>query len=218
MRQTKILYHGSSQIIRTPQFGVGRVDNDYGQGFYCTESLALAKEWACSSEVSGFANKYQMSFDGLKILNLSDEGYTILHWMAILLEHRRIRISTPIMREGMMWLKEHYAIDLSPYDVIIGYRADDAYFSFARAFMSNMITVEQLSYALHLGKLGEQIVLKSEKAFQRIRFVSSEKADAETYYTLRVARDQKARAAFERELEKGRAKGTFLQALLEKGG
>ncbi len=218
MRQIKILYHGSSQIIQAPQFGVGRVDNDYGQGFYCTESLALAKEWACSSEVSGFANKYQMSFDGLKILNLSNEGYTILHWMAILLEHRRIRISTPIMREGMMWLKEHYAIDLSPYDVIIGYRADDAYFSFARAFMSNMITVEQLSYALHLGKLGEQIVLKSEKAFQRIRFVSSEKADAETYYTLRVARDQKARAAFERELEKGRAKGTFLQALLEKGG
>ncbi len=215
--ETKILYHGSSQIIRSPQFGAGRLDNDYGQGFYCTESLALAKEWACTSEASGFANKYRMSFDGLKILNLSDEGYTILHWMSILLEHRRIRLSTPIMREGMLWLKKNYAIDLAPYDVIIGYRADDAYFSFARAFISNMITIEQLSYSMHLGKLGEQIVLKSEKAFRHLQFVSYEKADAETYYVRRAMRDKNARAAFEREFEKGRAHGTFLQTLLERG-
>ncbi len=216
MRNEKILYHGSSQIIQSPQFGAGRTDNDYGQGFYCTKSLALAKEWACSSEISGFANKYRMSFDGLNVLNLSDEGYTILHWITILLEHRRVRLSTPLMRDGMLWLKKHYALDLASYDIIIGYRADDAYFSFARAFVSNMITVEQLAYAMHLGKLGEQIVLKSEKAFQRLRFVSYEKADAETYYALRATRDRNARAAFERELEKGRAKGTFLQTLLEK--
>lgn len=39
----KILYHGSLEIISTPMYGQGKVYNDYGQGFYCTESLELAK-------------------------------------------------------------------------------------------------------------------------------------------------------------------------------
>lgn len=41
------IYHGSQQIVEVPQFGVGKPYNDYGQGFYCTESSELAKEWAC---------------------------------------------------------------------------------------------------------------------------------------------------------------------------
>ena len=41
------IYHGSQQIVEVPQFGVGKPYNDYGQGFYCTESPELAKEWAC---------------------------------------------------------------------------------------------------------------------------------------------------------------------------
>ena len=38
------LYHGSSRVIREPEFGRGRANNDYGLGFYCTESDELAKE------------------------------------------------------------------------------------------------------------------------------------------------------------------------------
>ena len=37
------LYHGSSKIIKAPMFGVGKRYNDYGLGFYCTESLDMAK-------------------------------------------------------------------------------------------------------------------------------------------------------------------------------
>ena len=40
------VYHGSPVIIEKPQFGIGNPDNDYGLGFYCTETLDLAKEWA----------------------------------------------------------------------------------------------------------------------------------------------------------------------------
>ncbi len=45
-----VLWHGSQKIIEVPQFGLGKVHNDYGQGFYCTESLDLAREWACSGD------------------------------------------------------------------------------------------------------------------------------------------------------------------------
>lgn len=52
------LYHGSSKIIKKPMFGVGKRYNDYGLGFYCTESLDMAKEWGVSENNDGFANCY----------------------------------------------------------------------------------------------------------------------------------------------------------------
>ena len=53
-----ILYHGSREIVEHPLYGMGSENNDYGQGFYCTESLELAKEWACPEIKDGFANPY----------------------------------------------------------------------------------------------------------------------------------------------------------------
>lgn len=45
MNQKITLYHGSEQIIESPTFGLGKQNNDFGLGFYCTESEELAKEW-----------------------------------------------------------------------------------------------------------------------------------------------------------------------------
>lgn len=42
------------------------------------------------------------------------------------------------------------------------------YFSFAQDFVAGVISLEKLSEAMRLGKLGEQIVLKSPKAFDQI--------------------------------------------------
>lgn len=159
------LYHGSPVIVKKLLFGKGRSYNDYGSGFYCTENIELAKEWACSENGDGYVNKYEIDVTGLRILNLSSNEYTILHWLALLLKYRKLRISTPTMKNGVEWLEKHYLIDISSYDIIIGYRADDSYFSFARSFLNNEIPFSQLSYAMHLGALGEQVVLKSEKAF-----------------------------------------------------
>lgn len=71
------------------------------------------------------------------------------------------------------------------YDVIIGYRADDSYFSFASAFLNNTISLAQLERAMFLGKLGEQVVLKSERAFSQLHF--EESISAETPFTRRNA-------------------------------
>ena len=38
------IYHGSPNLIERPVFGEGKVHNDYGRGFYCTEHAELAKE------------------------------------------------------------------------------------------------------------------------------------------------------------------------------
>ncbi len=209
-----ILYHGSPEIIQTPAFGKGKSYNDYGKGFYCTEHLELAKEWACTENTDGYVNKYETDTANLSILNLSSDEYTILHWLALLMKYRRFRVSTPVMKRGADWLKEHFLIDLTPYDAVVGYRADDSYFSFAKAFINNGISLKQLSYAMRLGKPGEQFVLKSPAAFENIQFVSYEFADNTVYYPKRKARDDEARAAFRAELEKDDMDGLYMRDII----
>lgn len=85
------------------------------------------------------------------------------------------------------------------YDAIRGWRADDSYFSYARAFVNNTITVDQLGRAMKLSNLGEQIVLKSECAFKGILFAGFERAPLDLYGPLAKERDQEARAQY-REL------------------
>lgn len=212
-----ILYHGSPEIIQTPLFEKGKSYNDYGKGFYCTEHLELAKEWACTENTDGYANKYEIDTVGLSVLNLSSEEYTILHWLALLMKYRKFRISTPVMKHGADWLKENFLLDLTPYDAVVGYRADDSYFSFARAFVNNEISLTQLSYAMHLGKLGEQFVLKSPAAFENIRFISYEIADNTEYYVKRKVRDDEARAAFRAELERDDLNGLYMRDIIREG-
>ena len=210
-----ILYHGSNNIIKKPFLGGGKIYNDYGQGFYCTDKIELAKEWACTEEVSAYVNKYELDIQKLKILDLSKNEYSTLNWLALLLKYRKLRITSPIMKRGMEWLIKHFSIDISAYDVIIGYRADDSYFSFARAFISNEISLSQLSYAMRLGKLGEQYVLKTEKAFNQLSFQSAELADNTIYYARRKMRDDEARNAFFAEFEKEDINGIYMRDIIK---
>lgn len=210
----KILYHGSPEIVTKPEFGLGKPYNDYGSGFYCTEHLELAKEWSVTEGVDGYSNKYEIDTSGLSILDLSSSDYTILHWLAILVDYRRFQITTTVMRRGVEYLKENFSVDISSYDVITGYRADDSYFKFAKAFLTNQISLAQLSYAMRLGSLGEQFVLKSPTAFEKIEFLSYETCDSSIYYPKRKARNDAARDAFNAELEKDDLDGIFMRDVI----
>ena len=209
-----VLYHGSPDIIEKPAFGKGKAYNDYGRGFYCTEHIELAKEWACTEGTDGYANKYELDTVGLSILNLSSDDYTILNWLAILMLHRKGRLSAPIAKQGREYLIQNFLPDFQNYDAIIGYRADDSYFSFARAFVTNTISLKQLGSAMRLGKLGEQFVLKSPRAFEAISFINYTVADNTIYYAKRKARDDEARAAYMKELEMDDINGIFMRDII----
>lgn len=211
-----ILYHGSAEIVEKPVWGKGKIYNDYGRGFYCTEHLELAREWACTDDKDGYVNQYELTMKNLKILNLSEEKYTILHWLTLLVIHRKIRLTTPLMKRSVEWLQQNFFIDVNEYDVIIGYRADDSYFSFARAFLNNEISLEQLSYAMKLGKLGEQVVIKSVRGFEALRYLSYETVDGSIYSVRRKMRDDKARADYFAELEKQDLKGLYVREIISK--
>ena len=191
-----IVYHGSDHIIETPLYNGSKRSNDYGYGFYTTENKELAMEWACSDNRDGFANIYELNTDGLHILNLNDSQYCILNWLAVLTKYRSYWQSGSVAEEAKNYLQKNFFVDPSGYDIVIGYRADDSYFSFAQDFVSGAISLRKLSEAMRLGKLGEQVVLKSEKSFSQIRFIDAEAAAAEIYFEKKSIRDRDARRAY----------------------
>ena len=192
------LYHGSENIIEKPVYGKGARYNDYGKGFYCTENIELAKEWACAKQKNGYANIYDLDLSELNVLNLNSGSYNILNWLAILADIRTYWQNGSIAEPAKNYIKENFLPDISTYDVIIGYRAYDSYFSFAQDFVSGVISLQKLAQAMRLGKLGEQIVLKSPKAFAQIQFAGYENADAEEYYIKKNEREREARRQYRR--------------------
>ena len=190
------LYHGSVNIVEKPVFGEGKTYNDYGRGFYCTEHVELAKEWACASGSDGYANRYQLDMTGLSVLNLNGPEYNILNWLAILLENRKFNVADGLPQRAKAYLLENFKVNYKKYDIIVGYRANDSYFSYAGDFVSGTLSLSDLSEAMRLGKLGEQVVLKSRKAFESLAFVDAIKAPREEYFTKYKMRDEEAREKY----------------------
>ncbi len=192
----KKIYHGSLNIIEKPIYGYGKTYNDYGLGFYCTDNLEMAKEWGVSSKQDGYANCYELNYSDLDILDLNNSSFCILHWLSVLLENREFDIPSGLALEAKRYLLNNFSVDYSKYDIIIGYRADNSYFSFAQDFINGTISYQQLCKAMYLGKLGQQIVLKSKKAFDRLKFVGYEIAKNDEWYQKKMLRDRIARREY----------------------
>ena len=210
------LYHGSENIIEMPTFGKGKCNNDFGLGFYCTESKALAMEWAVSDLHDGYANRYTLDTEYLRILHLSGSEYTILNWIAVLVEHRLFALKNPVARRAKRYLIDNFGINVNAYDIITGYRADDSYFDYAETFLNNGITVEQLAQAMQLGKLGEQIVIKSQYAFSKLHFEGYNEAAKEKYYDQRCSRTKEADRLYWQMLEE-ESDGLYMQDIVRGG-
>lgn len=199
-----ILLHGTDHIIEEPDINIGNEHNDYGKGFYCTKAEEMANEWACKQNTDGFVNRYELNTDGLKILDLTDGQHTVLNWIAILLKYRTFKLSSEIAIDAKDYIIEHYSVNISDYDVVIGYRADDSYFQYAEGFVSNGLPLRSLNKALRLGKLGEQTVLVSQKAFDQIKFIDAAPVSKDEYYPKFIDRDSSARKAFKQEIKKSK--------------
>ena len=199
------LFHGTDHIIEAPDINAGNPKNDYGRGFYCTKVDEMACEWACKKNTDGFVNVYDFDTTGLKTLNLLDGNHSVLNWIALLLTFRTFGIDSEVAVASRDYLIEHYSVDLSDYDVVVGYRADDSYFRYAESFVSNTLPLRSLNKALQLGKLGEQTVIISQKGFEHLKFVDVYPVDKSTYYPKFLNRDIKARETYKKEIKKSQS-------------
>lgn len=162
-----ILFHGSPNKVVVPQFGFGEGKHDYGKGFYLTENIELAKEWAVCrpDETNGWVHKYELETDDLKILDFQE--HNILSWLAELMKHRDASDSRRYKVLSKKFIAE-YGIDTSEYDVIKGWRANASYFYIAKEFVRDNIDMDILEELLSLGGLGIQYCIKSELAYSKL--------------------------------------------------
>ena len=165
------IYHGSDHIIKRPQYLGGKPDNDYGNGFYTTEYEDRARSWATlnGNPDKSIVNVYDIELEELNVLDLNEHG--VLSWIAEVVANRGTnQEAASIVGKRLV---ELYRPDSSDYDVIKGYRADDSYTQVVEAFLLNQINIQEVQRLFYKGSLGNQVFLKSEKAFEKIKWVES---------------------------------------------
>ena len=167
------LYHGSPNKVVIPQYGCGDDKHDYGRGFYLTDDIELAKEWAVCrpDEKNGWVHKYELECDELKILDFKE--YDVLAWLAELMKHRDAADSKRYRMLAKKFIAK-YGKDTDEYDVIKGWRADASYFYIAKEFVRDNIDIDILEELLLLGGLGTQYCVKSERAYSRLHEITGE--------------------------------------------
>lgn len=163
-----ILYHGTPDKVVVPTYGKGEDRHDYGRGFYLTESIDLAKEWAVCrpDKTNGYVHKYRLNTDVLKILDFQEMG--VLPWLAELMKHREAADSRRYRVLAKRFI-EKYGVDTEQYDVIKGWRANASYFYIAKEFVRDNIDLDILEELLSLGGLGIQYCIKSQLAYDQLQ-------------------------------------------------
>lgn len=208
------LFYGADKDVIIPQYNVGNPNNDYGLGFYLTPDKEMAELWASKFPSGGYLIEYEVDFNGLNILHLNSiNNDDVLKWISILISHRFSKDERENYKTNIEWLEKNYPFDVEGYDLIIGYRADDAYFDYSRDFVGNDLSLELLKEAMRLGKLGLQYVLISQKAFSHIKYLKSEKVDhSDQYFAFR----NKSKIEYLKLKKEDDVLNTFIRDLMRK--
>lgn len=177
------LYYGSETLFTAPMFGEGKTNNDYGLGFYMTDSFNAAKLWATKGRNGGYVLSFEWDMDDLNILRLHDAGEEhVLTWISLLGTHRFDYTEKARYQDRIAWLQRKFPVNMDSFDAVIGYRADDSYFQYSKAFVANELSFEVLTEAMKIGKLGLQYVAISKKAFSKLKFLKSERVEHTSDY------------------------------------
>ena len=176
----KTIYHGTDHLLEKPVFGKGSAGMDYGRGFYTTEDKEWGKAWGRiygKSETAAY-NVYELDTKDLNILSLDDYGPLSL--LAELLSNREL-----VSKEEHTELKsiqDFYKVNTSKADVIVGMRANGAYLKVCESFLNGYINLDEMTRLFKKGDMGEQLFLKSEKAFAQIKHIGYDRVKEEHPY------------------------------------
>ena len=150
----KILYHGSGQVVETPDLNHSREDIDFGAGFYLTEDKYIAKKWACTKRNS-YVSEYKLDLSGLKVYQFKLDK----EWLKYVVDNRLFNLNK----------------DYDKYDVLIGPTADNKLYDTLQDYLDGYINEKQAIKYLNIVGYSNQIVLKSDDAIKQIEFIIASK-------------------------------------------
>ncbi|MBR0464424.1 MAG: DUF3990 domain-containing protein [Clostridia bacterium] len=155
------LYHAGKQEIPRPDVHFGRKNADFGQGFYLTPDREFACRWAGEGAV---LNEYELDETGLLIHTFQrDEA-----WFDYIFNNRRAR-------DGL------------GADVVAGPVANDTIYDTFGILTSGFLSREEALRLLLIGPEYRQVALKTERAAERLKWVSARRmtrAEYERYHEL----------------------------------
>lgn len=175
------VYHGSDRAIEEPVHTHGAY-HDFGTGFYVAPSKELAHEWACRAAKDGIINSYTLHIEGLQVLDFTAKEHNLLEWAATVLKHRIDEAYVPVAEARRQYLIENFTVDISGYDLIYAWRADNSCFGFIQAFLSSTLSLERFIKVMQESNTGIELVLKTEKAVKALTFQKSEPAECARYW------------------------------------
>lgn len=193
------LFHGSITAIEKPCYGKGNPYNDYGLGLYTSDNYELAAEWAVDIDRDGYVNEYEIKEDDFLVYNFN--VLMPLHWDSTILRYRYQLREWGIHENNVLYLIDIFSFDPSKYDIVIGNRADDAYFTFVESFVNGTFSLQQLQKVIRSGDWGKQIVLISKQSFDALIFTSSTKVLRTQWYEKRKWRNTHACISYKKLLD-----------------
>lgn len=144
-----IVYHGSSQIVETPEIRIAKFNKDFYFGFYCTIMKKQAQRWATRYGQKGYVNLYEYCpNENLKMLKFEKMTEEWLDFIAA-------------CRVG----RAH------DYDIVEGPMADDTIFNYVQGFIDGKYSrtafweLAKFKYPTH------QISFHTARALATLKFI-----------------------------------------------
>lgn len=144
------VYHGSNSSIPTPSISHGRIDTDFGLGFYTTLDYKMAEKWACRKK-NPVITEYELDLNGLSVYEFPLNS----EWLHFVISNR-----------GMITPE----FDISKYDILIGATADDKMFATIEQYELALISENTAIEVLNCMHVGKQLCLKTENAINQLHF------------------------------------------------
>ena len=154
------IYHGSIEVVETPEIRQPNRSLDYGLGFYTTTSFAQAKKLVerriKDKHVSvGHVNVYELDDKALESMKVLLFDKPTEEWVNFVMKNRTERGFT------------------HDYDIVYGPVADDSVYTQFTLYEGGIISMPTLIQELKTYKLVDQYLFHTEKALTAIKFIES---------------------------------------------
>lgn len=174
IQDINILYHGTGATFENPDLDNSREDVDFGVGFYTTQNKEMAKKWASSKRKSTI-NTYSFNRTGdlqIYTFKLDEE------WLDFVTNNRL----------GIDSQKKY-----DKYDILIGPTADDKLYDTLNEYIKDTYTKKEAIQYINVAGFDQQIVFKTEKAIQSLKFIKREllESDEKAFIKLQANKDRK---------------------------
>lgn len=155
-----ILYHGSLEIVESPEVREPNRTLDYGAGFYLTTSAEQAVDWVNrklrNGAKRGYVNVYEYNPAFESELSVLEFDKPTEEWLDFVMANRMDRSFT------------HY------YDIVRGPVANDRVYASFALYEAGLLSKHELISELKAYKLVNQVLLHTTASLKSIVFVKAD--------------------------------------------